>query len=318
MLVKPLYLGPVYKTVPGYLTNLSKANLMNITSNLMRFFKCYLLIICLITVFSSCKKGDPLKPGAELTVTNADYQWGDLAINKKAESDVIRYNASGNIDSVFTYDANKKLLRSVAFTYDGNKITLNSDLKDQYELDNAGRVIYHSTAGVQHGNNIVSIERFTYDADGYLNKVTMSSNFDSYVGPVFSVINYEVKNGNYVKFALSNVDSGTVTRQYDFSYNTSKTVNSPCSFFAPIFANDTYSNIDKYLNYGRASQNLLTGVGYYITNLDKTVTKGSFNVVTKLNSDNYISELDLVGNNLTSFPSDNISPLPRSIKFAFK
>ena len=152
---------------------------MKITSNPLRFSKCFLLIICLFTVFSSCKKGEPLKPNAELTVTNADYQWGDLAINKKAEYDVLRYNASGKIDSVLTYDADKKLIRSVTLTYNGNKIMLNSDLKDQYELDNAGRVIYHSTTGVQHGNNIVSIERFTYDANVYLNKVTMSSNLSN-------------------------------------------------------------------------------------------------------------------------------------------
>jgi hypothetical protein len=271
-----------------------------------------------MTAFSSCKKNDPVKPVNELTVTNANYEWGDLAINKKAEFDVIRYNNTGRVDTVITYDVYGKLLRSVAFTYNGNKVTLNTSLKDQYELDNSGRVIYHSTEGVQAGNDIVNIERFTYDAQGYLNKVTMASNFNNFVGPVFSVINYEVQNGNYVKFALSNVDSGTITRQYKFTYNINKTVNSPCSFFAPIFANDTYSNIDKYLNYGKASQNLLTGVNYYITNLDKTVATGTLNVVTKLNADNYITELDLVGNNLTAFPSDNISPLPRSIKFAFK
>lgn len=291
---------------------------MNIRSNPSGILMPLFLVFCLMTAFSSCKKNDPVKPVNELTVTNANYEWGDLAINKKAEFDVIRYNNTGRVDTVITYDVYGKLLRSVAFTYNGNKVTLNTSLKDQYELDNSGRVIYHSTEGVQAGNDIVNIERFTYDAQGYLNKVTMASNFNNFVGPVFSVINYEVQNGNYVKFALSNVDSGTITRQYKFTYNINKTVNSPCSFFAPIFANDTYSNIDKYLNYGKASQNLLTGVNYYITNLDKTVATGTLNVVTKLNADNYITELDLVGNNLTAFPSDNISPLPRSIKFAFK
>lgn len=267
--------------------------------------------------FISCKKETPVTSDVKLNVTGVTYQWGELAINKKTESDVIKYGASGKIDSVITYDVNGLVISRVAFTYSGNIITLNTKLQDRYELDNEGRVTYHSTQEVQQGNNIVSIERYTYDANGYLNKAAMSSNFNNYTGPVFSNINYEVQNGNYTKFTLSNVDSGTVTRQYNFTYNTSKKVNSPVSFFAPIFANNTNSNIDKYLNYGKPSVNLLTGLSYYITNLNKTVSKGTFTAVTKYNSNNYVTSLDLIGNIITEFPSDNISPLPRSISFTF-
>lgn len=290
---------------------------MNITTHLNHALKCFLLIACILTGFTSCKKENPVASDIKLKIAGVNYQWGELAINKKTESDVIKYNASGKIDSVLTYDVNGLLIGRVAFTYSGNILTLNTVLKDRYELDNERRVIYHSTQEVQQGNNIVSIERYTYDADGYLNNVAMSLNFNNYTSPIFSNINYEVQNGNYMKFTLSNVDSGTVTRQYNFTYNTSKKVNSPVSFFAPIFANNTNSNIDKYLNYGKPSVNLLTGLSYYITNLNKTVSTGAFTAVTKYNQDNYIVSLSLIGNTITEFPSDNVSPLPRSMSFTF-
>jgi hypothetical protein len=281
----------------------------------VRFLKFFFLSIIVSIALSSCKKNDTASPQVVLTVSKANYSWGELAINKKIESDVIKYNANGSIDNVITYDASGQIIRNITFSYKVDTITLNTLFKDKYQVDAAGRIVFHSTEEIQNGHDIVSIERFAYDAAGYLNKVTMSSNFDSYVGPVYSTINYVVKNGNYTKFALSNSDDGTVTRQYNFSYNTAKKVNSPCSFFSPIFANNTNSNIDKYLNYGRASANLLTGVSYYLTNSDKTVSTGSFNAVTEVNSDNYVTSLKLTGNTITSFPSDNISPLPRSVSF---
>ena len=285
----------------------------------------FLPVLCLLFVFSSCKR-DEVNPTTtksadsvstnNVQVANAGYVWGELAINKKTESDAIKYDAvTGKIDSVSTYDNNGILISSIGFTYSGNKITLSSPYKDEYDLDNTGKVVYHSTQEVQNGHNITEIERYGYDANNYLNKVTMSSNFDDYIGPVYSEIDYEVTNGNYTKYTLSNTDSGTVTRQYVFTYNTAKKVNSPCAFFAPIFANNTIANIDKYLNYGKASVNLLTGLSYTIRNLDYTVVTGSFNVVTTVNADDYITSLDLEGNTITGFPSDNISPLPRGLSF---
>jgi len=238
---------------------------------------------------------------------------------KKTESDIIKYDATtGKIDSVLTYDNNNNLLSNIIFTYSANKITLNTPYNDEYDFDNTGKVVYHSTQEVQQGHNIMEIQRFSYDANNYLNKVTMSLTFDGTVSPVYSEIDYVVENGNYTKYTLSNTDSGTVTRQYVFTYNTGKTVSSPCSFLAPIFADNTVANIDKYLNYGKASVNLLTGLSYTILNLDKTVSTGSFNVVTNVNSDNYITSLSLSGNDVAGFPSDNLSPLPRSISFNLK
>lgn len=285
----------------------------------------FLPVVCLLFAFSSCKR-DAVNPVTtksadsisinNLQVTNAGYVWDELAINKKTEADAIKYNAvTGKIDSVLTYDNNNILISRIGFTYSGNKITLNSPYNDEYDLDNTGKVVYHSTQEIQNGHRITEIERYGYDANNYLTKVTMSSNFDDYVGPVFSVIDYEITNGNYTKYTLSNTDSGTITRQYVFSYDLTRKVNSPVAFFAPIFSNNTISNIDKYLDYGKPSVNLLTGLNYTLRNLDHTVVSGSFNVVSTVNANNYITSLNLQGNSIIGFPSDNISPLPRGINF---
>jgi len=290
----------------------------------------FLLISGIALTFSSCKRDNEIDPAHPMivkdsTTTNnirvygANYVWGELAINKKTESDAIQYNAAtGKIDSVLTYDNNGVLISSIGFIYSGNKITLNSPYNDEYDMDNTGKVVYHSTQEIQNGHLITAIERYGYDANNYLNKVTMSSNFDSYIGPVYSEIDYGVTNGNYTKYTLSNTDSGTVTRQYIFTYNTAKIVKSPCAFFSPIFSNNTVSNIDKYLNYGKASVNLLTGLSYTIRNLDKTVVTGSFNIVTTVNTGGYVTSLNLDGNTITGAPSDNLSPLPRALSFTFQ
>lgn len=279
--------------------------------------KHFLLFIFLFSAITSCKKENQISPDITQNIFKVNYSWGELAINKRIESDVIFYNTNSSIDSVNTFDADKLKIRSIAFSYTADTIKLNTSYNDKYNLDATGRVIYHSTEEVQNGYNIVSIERFTYDAAGYLNKVTMSSIFDHGAETVFSVINYEVNNGNYVKFALSNINDGTITRAYNFTYNTAKKVKSPVSFFSPIFANNTASNIDKYLNYGKPSANLPTGLSYYLTNLDGTISTGTFNIVATVNNNNYISSLQLVGNNIAKFPSDNVSPLPRSMSFEF-
>jgi hypothetical protein len=281
--------------------------------------KTCLAIAFAVTLITSCKKDNNAPANTTpLSVSQVNYQWGDLAINKKYVSDVVKYTSDGKIDSVISFDDKGTATERIGFTYNGANLTLSTDLKDAYKLDNAGRVVYHSTEEVQNGQNIISIENFSYDANGYLNKVTMSNGFINNDISTFSVINYEVKNGNYFKYTLSNTDGGLVTRQYTFNYNTAVKVKSPVAFFAPIFAGNTTSNIDKYLNYGKASANLLSSVDYVITNLDKTISKGTFKADAKINSENYITELTLNGASLTAFPSDNLSPLPRSMQFTLK
>ena len=176
----------------------------------------FLLISAIALTFSSCRRDNeidpahPIKTNDSITagsihIFGADYAWGELAINKKKESDAIKYDAAtGKIDSVLTYDNNGVLLSSIGFTYNGNKITLNSPYNDEYDMDNTGKVVYHSTQEIQNGHLITEIERFGYDANNYLNKVTMSSNFDSYVGPVYSEIDYEVTNGKLHQIHLIN------------------------------------------------------------------------------------------------------------------
>ncbi len=273
---------------------------------------------CLLISFSSCRRDNTNQPTVTLKLSNAAYDWGDLSINKKIESDEVKYNASGNIERVITTDDNGNTLNNIQFTYSGSKITLNTKYNDEYDLDNSGKVVYHSLSDVQHGDNIVEIERYSYDSNDYLNKITLSLTFDGGPETFYSEIDYVVQNGNYTKYTLSNTDSGTVTRQYLFTYNTTKKVNSPVSLFAPIFANDSQSNIDKYLNYGKPSVNLLTAVNYTILNEDKTISTGTLSVASNVNTDGYITSLNLVGNNIAGFPSDNLSPLPRSINFTLK
>ena len=280
------------------------------------------LIACLFITFtfSSCKKDnqDPVDV-IPLKVSSATYQWGELAINKKEGYDVVKYNpGTGKIDSVIATGPTGSVPVTVVFSYAGNKLSLNTAFQDEYELDNNGRVITHITHEVQHGNEIASIQRYTYDANGYLNKVTMSSNFNSTVGIPFSEINYTVKNGNYTRFALSNIADGKVTREYNFDYNTSRTAYSPASLFAPGFANNTLSNIDKYLNFGKGSKNLLKAVNYRVINLDNTLVIGSFDAAVQVNAANYLTGLSLSGTAISGMPSDNLSPLPRRVSFVYQ
>ncbi|MDB5151237.1 MAG: hypothetical protein JWQ57_5257, partial [Mucilaginibacter sp.] len=164
--------------------------------------KC-LAITFVAVLISSCKKdNDVVTNATPLSISKVNYQWGDLAINKKYVSDVVKYTGDGKIDSVLSFDDKGTITQRIGFTYAGANLTLSTDLKDVYKLDNTGRVVYHSTEEVQHGNNIMSIENFSYDENGYLNKVTMSTGFSGTIS-IYSVINYEVKNGNYSKYTLS-------------------------------------------------------------------------------------------------------------------
>ena len=267
---------------------------------------------------SSCHKDknlDPQPADVTLKVSTADYNWGELSINKKIESDSVQYDATGKIKRVVTYDNNNNLLRDVAFTYSGSKITLNSQFNDEYDLDNQGRVIYHSSSQVESGNSIVDIDRYSYDANGYLKLITMSFTFNGQQSPVIENIDYTVVNGNYTRFALLDLNGNQVTRQYDFTYDMSKKVKSPSALFSPTFANESYSNIDKYLDYGKSSANLLTGLSYSILNEDNTFSKGSLDAVTTINSEGYITSLNLEGNTIAGAPTDNLSPLPRELSF---
>jgi hypothetical protein len=279
---------------------------------------CLPAFLCLLIFITSCKRDDTDKITVDLKPVTASYNWGELAINKKIQSDNISYNSAGKISNVLTLGSRGDTLSNITFTYTDNKITLNSGYNDEYDLDNTGKVVYHSTQEVQQGHNIVEIERYSYDDNDYLKKITLSLTFDGGPESLYSTIDYEVANGNYTKYTLSNTDSGTVTRQYAFTYNTNRKVTSPASFFVPVFANNTLSNIDKYLNYGRASVNLLSGITYSIRNLDKTVSTGSFNVLSTVNSDGYVTSLNLAGNSIAGFPSDNLSPLPKSVSFTLK
>lgn len=280
--------------------------------------KCLAIAVAAVLI-TSCKKDDnAINNTTPLSVSKVNYQWGDLAINRKFMSDVVKYTVDGKVDSVISFDENGTATQRIGFTYTGANLTLNTGVKDSYKLDNAGRVVYHSSEEVQNGNNIKSIENFSYDANGYLSKVTMSIDFDNKTNSTYSVINYEVKNGNYTKFALSDIDGGAVTRQYVFNYNTAVKAVSPVALFAPVFASNNTSNVDKYLNYGNGSKNLLNSIDYVIINLDKTISKGNFKAVSKVNKENYITELNLDGASLTAFPSDNLSPLPRSMQFTLK
>lgn len=283
-----------------------------------RALLCLSVFSCLLISFSSCKRDNTNQPTVALKLSNAAYNWGDLSINKKIESDEVKYNTAGNIERVTTTDDNGNTISNIQFTYSGNRITLNTKYNDEYDLDNSGKVVYHSLSDVQHGHNIVEIERYSYDDNDYLNKITLSLTFDGGPETFYSEIDYVVQNGNYTRYTLSNTDSGTVTRQYVFTYNSGKKVNSPVSFFAPVFANNSQSNIDKYLNYGKPSVNLLTGVKYTILNEDKTISAGTLNVASNVNTDGYITSLNLVGDDIAGFPTDNLSPLPRGINFVLK
>jgi len=283
-----------------------------------RALLCLLIFSCLLISFSSCKRDNTDQPTPTLKLSNAAYNWGDLSISRKIQSDEVTYNAAGNIDKVTTTDDNGNTISNIQFTYSGNKITLNTTYNDEYDLDNSGKVVYHSLRDVQKGHNIVEIERYSYDNNDYLNKITLSLTFDGGPETFYSQIDYVVENGNYIKYTLSNTDGGNVTRQYVFTYNTSRKVNNPVSLFSPIFANNSQSNIDKYLNYGKGSVNLLTGVKYAILNEDKTVSTGILNVASSVNREGYITSFNLVGSDISGFPTDNISPLPRSINFTLK
>src|ERR1700744_1675986 len=134
-----------------------------------RALLCLSVFSCLLIGFSSCKRDNANQPTVTLKLSDAAYNWGDLSINKKIESDEVKYTAAGNIDKVITTDDNGNVLSNIQFTYSASKITLNTQYNDEYDLDNNGKVVYHSLHDVQNGHNIVEIERYSYDNNDYLN-----------------------------------------------------------------------------------------------------------------------------------------------------
>lgn len=279
---------------------MSRNSLQKIELSLLSLTFCALLTI-------SCKS-DQVEPEklSPTSIQSVSYQWGELSINRKNVNDIIKYDEKGKMAALLTTD-DKNISTTIDFDYQGNKIFLNTASNDSYELDDKGRVVLHTSSQVQHGMTFVNTEKYSYDNAGYLVKIDLASN-----NLIYSVVTYDVNNGNYQKFSLSNPKDGKVTRQYVFSYNNTK-VASSFSMFTAIFANNTYSAIEKYLNFGKQSANQLSSVDYSIMNLNGDLKRGTFNVVSHLDGAHNIIKFELIGNEIGGMPSDNLSPLPRTV-----
>jgi hypothetical protein len=284
------------------------------------------LSIALCSLFIvSCKKaaiGD-LKM-AELSALKSldtiSYLWGDQSLSRFNTTDIIKYNSAGKIDSVITTYPGLKFVSSIRFTYQGNKIMLNTPYNDTYTLDNLGRVVSHSTLVTNPGgDNNENDEQYIYDGNGYLSKVILSGAIfvnSQRIGFKYGIINYTVQNGNYINYTLSDTVGNNVTRKYDFLYSNTK-ASSSFSFFSPVFSNNTYSSIEKYLNFGKQSVNLLSAINYQVANEDKTVQTGTLMVTGELDVLGNIVKLNLIGGNISGMPLDNLSPIPRSVSIAY-
>lgn len=258
-----------------------------------------------LLLITSCKKDSTgASNGKVEAIAKVDYEWGDQSINRKSFSDIIQYNSAGKIDNIVTGAAGT----TVAFTYQGNKISLNTAYSDIYELDNQGRVSLHTSTDIDNGN-VIHTERYNYDSNGYLNNIVLSVG-----GTVYSTIFYQVKNGNYTKYALTNKVDSKVTRQYDFAYSHTK-VNTAFALVTPVFSNNTYSTVEKYLNFGKQSVNMISSINYRIINLDNSIKTGTLTVQTNFGTNKNITGFKLLGDAITGMPSDNLSPLPRSANF---
>jgi hypothetical protein len=136
-------------------------------------------------------------------------------------------------------------------------------------------------------------------------------------GTLFSTIGYKVVNGNYTSFVLSNTSDGKITREYDFTYGTAK-ANSPISLFTAVFGDNTYVAIEKYLNFGKQSVNVISGINYTIGNEDGTVSTGTLPATSQVDTNGNLTNLDLTsGAYIGESPLDNLSPLPRSVRFVY-
>ena len=281
----------------------------------------FLAIMILSAGFiTSCKKSglEPVKsldatvPG---TVDSVTYVWGDMSGTRGNDLDIIKYNSDGKIDAVNSAEGGLSIIY-ISFTYQGNKIILNTDAQDIYTLDNTGRVSLHDSKYVEpNGDTVNNEEQYHYDSDGYLSKVVLIGSF-VYGRYTYGVLTYTVQGGNYTSYTLADTAGNNVTRTYAFSYN-STPVKSSFSFYSPIFGDNTYAAIEKYLNFGKQSVDQLTAVTYHITDLDKSIQSGTLNVSTSFDANGNIKQLSLTGPPITGAPSDNLSPLPRTVSFGY-
>lgn len=85
--------------------------------------------------------------------------------------------------------------------------------------------------------------------------------------------------------------------------------------FNAVFANNTYSTVEKYLNFGKQSVNQLSSVVYRLINLNGDIKTGTLDVITNLDEARNIIKLELIGKRIEGTPSDNLSPLPRTVSF---
>jgi len=240
------------------------------------------------------------------------YQWGELSIDRSVVTDIIAYNNDGKIASVTSTNGSLYPI-SIIFTYQGNQLSLNTATKDIYTMDNSGKVISHQSTEVQNNMTFVHTEEYNYDSNGYLSSIAMK------LGDItYSTISYKVQNGNYTSYTLSNTSDGAITRQYDFVYGTEK-VNSAFAFFTPIFGDNTYVAVEKYLNFGKQSANVISAINYTIGAEGSGVPNtGTLTASSHFDAAGNLSYLDMTAaSQINGFPLDNLSPLPRYVKFSY-
>lgn len=255
-------------------------------------------------LFISCKKD--ANPTTDISIvspiTKASYVWGDMSFSRTTFDDVITYTNDGRIRIIVT---SGKHPATVNFTYQGNSIFLNTPNNDEYELDDKGRVsVHYYTTSAIHKS-----QHFTYDNDGYLKTVIFKiGNIDS------GLISYEVKGGNYTKMAYSGIDGSNIIRRYNISYAKEK-VNSAYSFFGPVLSPDTYSCMEKYLNFGKQSVNLPAAIQYYALSWYEGEQSGTLTVQSTYNDNRNLTGFELKGAPIVGKSYDNLSPFPRIVKF---
>lgn len=259
---------------------------------------------------ASCAKFDGAKPKTlsvtDEQISSVTYQWGDMSLSRQNQTDVITYGSDGKIASLASSNG------TINFTYQGNQVSLNTPYNDTYQLDNQGRVTLHTATHIEPDNFVyINTEAYTYDNDGYLKQVDMAGN-----GNVYSVIRYQVSNGNYTSYTLADANGANVTRQYDFTYSSTAAI-SAFQFFTPVMGNNTYNSIEKYLSFGKQSANLLSGISYKIADEGGTVQTGSLNVTGQTDANGNITQLTLSGAAITGMPLDNLSPFPRSVTITY-
>jgi hypothetical protein len=284
-----------------------------------------LLVIFSTTFITSCKKSELAPDPNELTdiappksIDTVKYSWGDLSISRAIATDKIKYDNAGKIGSVTSIDAVGQAA-TILFTYQSNKIMLNTKMKDVYTLDDAGRVIFHSATNAQDSTFIFKEEQqYLYDGNGYLSKILWTINGITYhFKSTVSIITYMVQNGNYSSYTLADSTGANITRQYKFSYSDIK-VNSQFSFFSPIFGDNTYVAIEKYLNFGKQSVNLLSGINFTVAMEDGSIQTGLYTATSKFDALGNISSISFYpGGYMIGMPLDNLSPLPRAVSFIY-